>query len=48
MHLFRFRFTRFQVRHFKDYHGVSTKNVKEVAPKAKQEYQPYAPYQVSS
>ena len=34
-----------QVRHFKDYHGVTTKNVKEVAPKVKTEYQSYAPYQ---
>ncbi|CAM9547081.1 unnamed protein product [Laminaria digitata] len=33
------------VRHFKDYHGVTTKNVKEVAPKAKDQYAPYAPYQ---
>ncbi|CAM9806113.1 unnamed protein product [Pylaiella littoralis] len=33
------------VRHFKDYHGVTTKSVKEVAPRVKKEYQPYAPYQ---
>eukprot|EP00903_Cladosiphon_okamuranus_P016401 g15123.t1 len=33
------------VRHFKDYHGQTTKNVKEVAPKVKKEYEPYAPYQ---
>lgn len=39
------RFNR-QVRHFKDFHGVTTKNVKEVAPKVKKEYQSYAPYQV--
>lgn len=36
-----------QVRHFKDYHGVTTKNVKEVSPKVKQQYKPYAPYQVN-
>ncbi|CAN0501440.1 unnamed protein product, partial [Ectocarpus sp. 8 AP-2014] len=33
------------VRHFKDYHGVATKNVKEVAPRVKKEYEKYAPYQ---
>ncbi|CAM9701062.1 unnamed protein product [Ascophyllum nodosum] len=33
------------VRHFKDFYGVTTKNVKEVAPKARQQYAPYAPYQ---
>ena len=44
--LFFIDFFRGQVRHFKDYHGVTTKNVKEVAPKAKEQYAPYAPYQV--
>eukprot|EP00752_Nemacystus_decipiens_P002655 g2484.t1 len=33
------------VRHFKDYHGVTTKNVKEVAPRVKKEYHSFAPYQ---
>ncbi|CAM9977428.1 unnamed protein product [Ectocarpus sp. 12 AP-2014] len=33
------------VRHFKDYHGVTTKNVKEVAPRVKKEYEKFAPYQ---
>lgn len=35
-----------QVRHFKDYHGVTTKNVREVAPRARQQYASFAPYQV--
>lgn len=33
------------VRHFKDVHGITTKNVKEVAPRVRQQYEPYAPYQ---
>lgn len=36
-----------QVRHFKDYHSIATKNVREVAPKVQRQYGPYAPYQVS-
>ncbi|CAM9967409.1 unnamed protein product, partial [Choristocarpus tenellus] len=34
-----------QVRHFREVHGVVTKNVAEVAPKARLRYDPYQPYQ---